>query len=65
MREIMKSASSDGSVTAILQVNDVRSKELKSLLKRHGVLLSERMAQLGAMKVQVPVKAIEELAASV
>lgn len=64
MRELMQSASSDGNVTAILQVNDVRSSELKSLLKRHGILISERMSQLGAMKVQVPVKAIEDLAAS-
>ena len=64
MRELMQSASSDGTVTAILQVNDVRSSELKSLLKRHGILISERMSQLGAMKVQVPVNAIEDLAAS-
>jgi serine protease AprX len=64
MRELMQSASANGRVDAILQVNDVNNEKLKSLLKRHGVLISERMAQLGAMKVQVPVGAIEDLAAS-
>lgn len=64
MHELMQSASAGGTVTAILQVSDTRSSELRSLLKRHGVIVNERMAELGALKVQLPVKAIEELAAS-
>ncbi|HEV7797952.1 MAG TPA: hypothetical protein VGO73_07345, partial [Pyrinomonadaceae bacterium] len=64
MRELMQSASSDGRVTAILQVDSVRSNQLKTLLARHGVLISGRMPQLGALKVQIPVAAVEELAAS-
>ena len=64
MRALMQSASADGRVTAILQVDDVRGGQLKSLLKRQGVRISERMPQLGTLKVEVPVSAVEELAAS-
>ncbi|HEY0430779.1 MAG TPA: S8 family serine peptidase, partial [Pyrinomonadaceae bacterium] len=64
MRELMQSAAADGTVTAILQVSDVRSSQLRSLLKRHGVVVSGQMSELGALKVQLPVKTVEELAAS-
>ena len=61
MRELMKSAGPNGRVSAILQVNDVNNTEVRSLLARHGVMVSDSMAKLGAMKVELPVKAIEAL----
>mgnify|MGYP003694196281 CR=1 FL=1 len=64
MRELMKSAGPNGRVTAILQVNDVNSSQLRSLLARHGVLVGDSMAKLGAMKVELPIKAVEALAKS-
>ena len=64
MRELMKSAGPNGRVTAILQVNDVDSPQVRSLLARHGVLVGNSMARLGAMKVELPVKAVEALAKS-
>src|SRR6185295_16382525 len=64
MRELMQSASANGRVSAILQVDDVRSGQLKSLLKRHGVEVDASMSQLGVLKVQIPVSAVDELAAS-
>jgi len=64
MRALVESAGADGRVSAILQVDDVRSGQLRSLLKRHGVEISERMPQLSTMKVEIPVSAVEELAAS-
>src|SRR6185503_2784256 len=63
MRDLMQHAR-NGKVTAILQVDDVNSKEVRSLLARHAVLVSDGMAKLGAMKVDLPVRAIEALARS-
>ncbi len=62
MRELMKSVGPNGRVKAIIQVNDVHNSEISSLLKRRGVLISDSMAQIGAIKVDLPAKAIEELA---
>src|SRR5712691_549240 len=62
MRELMQSVGPNGRVTAILQVDDVHNPAVKSLLARNGVLISDSMAQLGAMKVYLPARAIEELA---
>ena len=65
LREMMQAASSSADhITAILQVDDVKSAELNEVLKRNGVVVSDRMAQLGVVKVEVPVKAIAELASS-
>ena len=64
MRELMESVGPNGRVTAILQVDDVHSAEVSALLKRYGVNVDARMAQLGAMKVELPAKAIEALAKS-
>ena len=61
MRELMKSAGPNGRVNAILQVNDVNNREVRSLLARHGVLVGDSMANLGAMKVELPVQAVEAL----
>src|SRR6266436_7508351 len=64
MRELMESAGPNGRVSAILQVDNVHSAEVSSLLKRYGVNVDSRMAKLGAMKVELPVNAIEALAKS-
>ncbi|HXI61482.1 MAG TPA: S8 family serine peptidase, partial [Pyrinomonadaceae bacterium] len=61
MQELIKSAGRNGRVTAILQVNDVNNKEVRALLAQNGVLIGDRMAELGAMKVDVPVKAVDAL----
>src|SRR5436190_8674334 len=60
MRELMKSAH-NGRVSAILQVSDVNSREVRALLAQNGVLLGDTMAKLGAMKVDLPVKAVDAL----
>src|SRR6266516_1715070 len=65
LRELAQSVNSENdSVGVILQADDVRNPELTKLLKRNGALITYRMAQVGAMKIQVPVKAIAELAAN-
>jgi serine protease AprX len=61
MSELLKSAGQSGRVSAILQVNDVNNPEVRLLLARHGAVVSESMAKLGAMKVELPVQAIEAL----
>src|SRR5260370_33755015 len=61
---VMTGAGEKGGGTAILQVNDVHNAEVSALLKRYGVSVSASMAQLGAIKVDLPVKAVEALAAN-
>src|SRR6185369_16914516 len=61
MRELMDSVGANGRVSAILQVSDVNSKAVRALLAQNGVLLSDSMSSLGAMKVELPVKAVEAL----
>src|SRR5437588_7874485 len=61
MQELIKNAGRSGRVTAILQVSDVNSKEVRALLAQNGVLVGDRMAELGAMKVDLPVKAVDAL----
>ncbi len=61
MRELMRSAGSNGRVSAILQVSDVNSREVRALLARNGVLLGDTMPKLGAMKVDLPAQAISSL----
>ncbi|PYS82467.1 MAG: hypothetical protein DMF70_07960, partial [Acidobacteria bacterium] len=62
MRELMNSVGPNGRVATILQVDDVHSGEVSALLKRYGVSVDARMAQFGAIKVELPARAIEELA---
>src|SRR5258705_40966 len=64
LRELMRTASADGRIKAILQVDDVWSTQLKTLLKHHGVQISGTMSQLKTLQVEIPVKAIEALASS-
>jgi serine protease AprX len=65
LREMMQKAnSSKDRVKVILQASDLKSSEFRSLLKRHGVIINEQFLQLGALAVELPVAAIEELAAS-
>ncbi len=55
----MTDAGPNGRVSAILQVDNVHSAEVGSLLKRFGVDVDSRMAQFGAMKVELTAKAID------
>ncbi len=64
LRHLMQNAGSDTKrVSVILQVDDIKNAQLNDLFKRYGIEVNARMAQLGALKVEVPVKALQELAA--
>lgn len=63
-RMLEDSGSANGRVSAILQVEDLQSAELRSLLERHGVQVAQKMSNLDVMAVELPVAAVEELAAS-
>ncbi len=62
LRQLMQGSGTER-VGVILQVDDVKSGQLNDLFKRYGVEVNARMAQLGTLKVEMPVKALEELAA--
>src|SRR6185369_12350244 len=62
MRELMDAAGPQGRVNAIVQVSDVNNAEVAAVLKRFGIRVDSRMAELGALNVQLPVAAIEQLA---
>ncbi len=65
LRELMQGAKSPNArVPVILQADDTKNGALRTLLSRNGVLLGDRAAQLDTMRVDVPVKALEELANS-
>src|SRR5262249_54520128 len=64
MRELVDSVGPNDRVTAILQVDDIHNGEILALLKRYGANVDARMAQLGAIRVALPAKAIEALARS-
>ncbi|HEV8139680.1 MAG TPA: S8 family serine peptidase, partial [Pyrinomonadaceae bacterium] len=61
MRDFIRSAGSNGRVSAILQVSDVNSPEVRTLLARNGVLIGDTMATFGAMKVDLPAQVVETL----
>jgi subtilisin family serine protease len=64
LRQLMNSANrATDRVNVILQVDDVKSGRLNDLFKRYGVEVNAQMPRLGALVVEVPVKALEELAA--
>ena len=61
---VSNAASGKERVSVILQADDIRSGKFNALLKRHGVRVHERLQQLGALEVELPVSAVETLAAS-
>ncbi|HEV2903455.1 MAG TPA: hypothetical protein VGW32_00310 [Pyrinomonadaceae bacterium] len=61
MLDLMASAGPNGQVSAIVQVSDVNSRQVRALLARYGVTVGDRMPHLGAMKVDLPVEAIDAL----
>ena len=64
LRQAMESAGSGKDrVSVILQVDDVKSGRLNDWFKRYGIKINARMTHLGAIQAEVPVKALEELAA--
>ncbi|HEV7398372.1 MAG TPA: S8 family serine peptidase, partial [Pyrinomonadaceae bacterium] len=63
LRELMQAAKSDSDrLDVLLQAADVRDARLNAFLKSNGVSVSELMTELGTMKVQIPVKAVQKLA---
>ncbi len=64
LRALMQQKSATERVGIILQADDVRSGALAALLRQQGVTVDERMAQLGALRVEAPVGALSALAAS-
>jgi serine protease AprX len=65
LREAMQAAKSPNDrLDVILQAGDVNDEQLNAFLKRHGGLVNERMAEVSAMNVRIPVKSIEGLARS-
>jgi len=61
--EMQSAASGSDRVSVILQTDDAGSGRLNSMLNRLGLQVSSRMTQLGAIKVEGSVAAIEKLAA--
>ena len=63
LRQLMQDGGKADRVSVILQVDDVKSGQLADLLRRNGVAVNARMARLGTIKAEVPVKALEQIAA--
>jgi hypothetical protein len=61
MQDLIRRAGPNGRVSAILQVSDVNSREVRGLLARHGIAIGDTMPKLGAMKVDLPAHVIESL----
>ena len=61
MRNLIRTAGPNGRVSAILQVSDVNSGEVRSMLSQHGIQIGDTMAKLGAMKLDLPGSVIETL----
>src|ERR1041385_5161191 len=62
MQEMIDGVGPNGRINAIVQVDDVHNAQVLAFLKRYGANIDGRMAQLGAMKVELPAKAIASLA---
>jgi len=56
--------SKGGRVGVILQADDLRDEQIVATLRRYGVQPDARMTQLGALRVEVPVAALKELASA-
>lgn len=64
VRETVQNAGSKAErAHVILQVDDVMSVELRTLLDENGVQINEQLRQLGTLAVELPVSAIAKLAA--
>ena len=64
LREMIAGGGKKKSVDVILQAADIRDERLRALLSRHGVRVQGQFEQLDAMSVRLPLRAVEELAAS-
>ena len=64
LRALADGPNPGGRVGVILQADDLNNPQLDSILRRHGVETGSRMAQLGALRVELPAAALRELAAS-
>ncbi|HYH85079.1 MAG TPA: S8 family serine peptidase, partial [Pyrinomonadaceae bacterium] len=64
LRQMTEGARATDRVGVIVQAADLNNPRLASLFSRYGVEINSRMAQLGAMHIEVPAGALEELAAS-
>src|SRR2546421_119592 len=66
LRVMLQSARVSGRerVSVILRSEEVNNEKLSTLLKRRGILIGSRLPQIGVLKVEVPVEAVETLAAS-
>jgi serine protease AprX len=64
LREMAGEAKKGERIGVILRADDLKSEELSSLLRRYNVEVKARMEQVGAMRVEVPVEALKELAKS-
>jgi subtilisin family serine protease len=62
LREYLDSGKAPARVNVILQVDDANSSMLQAQLAKYGVNIAARMPQFGALAVDVPSKAVEELA---
>ncbi|HEY0170495.1 MAG TPA: S8 family serine peptidase, partial [Pyrinomonadaceae bacterium] len=63
LRALVAGAKPGERVGVIIQADDLQNPKLEAALRRHGAAPDARMARLGALRVELPVKALEELAA--
>jgi serine protease AprX len=63
LRELIQRSASER-VKVILQAENISGSKLRNLLKRHNVEIKERFQELGSLALELPVSAVEELAAS-
>src|SRR5262249_61469544 len=62
LRELMQAANSENDrIDVILQTSDVRDPQLRAFLKQNDISVTDRMAELGTMKVRMPVDVVEKL----
>ncbi|MDT5158364.1 MAG: serine protease AprX [Acidobacteriota bacterium] len=65
LREMVAGAKPGGKrVSVIMQADDLQNPQLEATLRRYGVKVDSRMIQFGALRVDVPLKALTELASN-
>ena len=62
LRGLIDSGNAPARVKAILQVNNTNNQELRAQLAKYGVDVDAQMPQFGVLAVDIPTKAIEEIA---